>query len=355
MGFAPTAQAAPSASVQRAALQKAALARIKALLPADAARRVAALRQETDVIDPTLYECGPTELDAWVQEQVASFSTVDRLVIQFTALDAYPTYDAMMFGDAADPFYAAPDAAVAGAFTGARAFWTPALPATQLLGMRSEMVRDAAKVARIGGLVFGFDAATAQLYGRLVTAYVRLSPGLQQGRHPILSFGAFASGDPGDDSANRIIIGHGLLVGYDDLGYADVAGPFITAHEVGHTVQLAAGLYDAYTGEPEETRYLELMADATAAYYSAHPAGLDLREQRVEQFVAVARTVGDCAFDSGGHHGTPNQRARAAQWAATVSDAARPAGRVLTFAEFRYAFDAAYPNLIAPDAAPADA
>lgn len=350
-GFVPAAQAAPAASTD-SVVQRSTLNRIKALLPADVTAKVAELRRQADVIDPTQYECGPTSLNAWVEQRVARWSTTDRLLVQLIGLDAYPTLDVTLFGHVNDSFYEPRVQAdqVRDAFTRSGAFWESASDDTILLGMHSDMTRSPAKVARIGAAVFGLGDDEAHLFGTLVAGYVRLSPGFERGRTPLFSFNAYAQPGLDETSPAMVVMGDGMLQAYDALGYGDVAGAFITAHEVGHTVQMRAGLFDDHSGEPEETRYTELMADAMSAYALAHPRGLGLDERRVDHFVAVAYAIGDCAFDAGGHHGTPNQRARAAQWAAAVSDAASPAGRVLTFGEFKSAFDAAYPNLIAPDA-----
>ena len=60
--------------------------------------------------------------------------------------------------------------------------------------------------------------------------------------------------------------------------------------------------------------------------------------------------IGDCGFTSSGHHGTPNQRMKAAAFGFSVADEYLKQGLILTSEEFRNRFIAYYPTLIAPDA-----
>ena len=54
-----------------------------------------------------------------------------------------------------------------------------------------------------------------------------------------------------------------------------------------------------------------------AAYYGTHKKGLALNKKRVADALLSFYTVGDCQFDSPGHHGTPLQRERAPTGAPT--------------------------------------
>jgi hypothetical protein len=62
------------------------------------------------------------------------------------------------------------------------------------------------------------------------------------------------------------------------------------------------------------------------------------------------RQGGDCAFFSPGHHGTPNQRMRAAQLGFDVAHQARKQGHILTSEQFHDLFVDAYLHIVAPDA-----
>ena len=101
---------------------------------------------------------------------------------------------------------------------------------------------------------------------------------------------------------------------------------------------------------PEQTRYTELMADAFSAYYLTHSRGGAMNRKRVEQFLEVFFEIGDCAFSSSGHHGTPNQRMAAAHFGFDIAAQAQKQGHILTSQQFHDLFVAAYPGLVAPDA-----
>jgi hypothetical protein len=75
-----------------------------------------------------------------------------------------------------------------------------------------------------------------------------------------------------------------------------------------------------------------------------------MNRKRVEQFLEVFFQIGDCAFSSVGHHGTPNQRMAAAQFGFDVADQAQKQGHIHTSGQFHQLFVAAYPDLVAPDA-----
>ena len=73
-----------------------------------------------------------------------------------------------------------------------------------------------------------------------------------------------------------------------------------------------------------------------------------LNQKRVAQFLQVFFNIGDCAFTDPGHHGTPAQRMRAAQFGFNVADRAQKQGHILPSDEFHDLFVAAYPSFIAP-------
>ena len=60
--------------------------------------------------------------------------------------------------------------------------------------------------------------------------------------------------------------------------------------------------------------------------------------------------IGDCAFDDVGHHGTPNQRLRAADWGHDIAVRSWPPTRVLPSPTFARLFERKLPALVAPDA-----
>jgi hypothetical protein len=169
------------------------------------------------------------------------------------------------------------------------------------------------------------------------------------GNHPFFTFNAVAATGIAPAVPDKIVIGDGLLEGYDALRLGDVAPQAILAHEFGHHVQFEKGY--GVTGTPDEVRrFSELHADATAAYYLTHKRGGSMGKKRVEQFLDVFFQIGDCSFGSGEHHGTPNQRRAAARLGFTLADEAQKKGHIMTADQVHAAFIAAYPTLIAPDA-----
>jgi hypothetical protein len=94
------------------------------------------------------------------------------------------------------------------------------------------------------------------------------------------------------------------------------------------------------------------MADAMAGYYLTHRKGAGFHRKRVEQFLQIFFQIGDCAFNTPTHHGTPNQRMAAARFGFDVAHEAERKGRIMPSAEFHDLFVQAYPSLVAPDAPP---
>jgi hypothetical protein len=209
-------------------------------------------------------------------------------------------------------------------------------------------------VARIYELFFVNDDGTPISHAEaLFRSTLLASRTMDRGNYPLFSFNAFAvSGDA--SSPAKIVMGDGVLEGYKVIGFDDVAPQAVYAHEFGHQVQFQKGYFNdplATSGDPaEQTRYTELMADAFGAYYLTHKRGATLNRKRVAQFLQVYFNVGDCAFDSPGHHGTPNQRMRAATFGFDVADRAQKQGHILTADQFHALFLAAYSGIIAPDA-----
>jgi hypothetical protein len=95
---------------------------------------------------------------------------------------------------------------------------------------------------------------------------------------------------------------------------------------------------------------VELMADSFGSYYASHAEGADLRWTRMRQFLRIYYDLGDCAFASDQHHGTPIQRLRAADWGHDMAVHARPPSRVLPSATFARLFEKKLPSFVAPDA-----
>lgn len=181
-------------------------------------------------------------------------------------------------------------------------------------------------------------------------------PAFADGAFPLFTLNAFAftgEGDPDPFIASlpdTMVFGQGLLAAMDTLGLADVGPRVILAHEFAHHIQFELDLFDSPLTGAEATRRTELMADAYATYFAVHARGLSLNAKRVSDALQSFHAVGDCQFDSPGHHGTPLQRERAAAWAASLASSARPQGKILPAATFAALFEQQLPRLIAPDA-----
>ncbi len=233
----------------------------------------------------------------------------------------------------------------------------------QVVPMKGSMLYETERVvqAYMSPLVppfYGLPEDLAYYAAGLIQEALDASQLLDGGNHPLFSFNAFAfSGAPGLGIPPKIIMGDAILNGYAELGFGDVAPQAILAHEWAHHVQF---VYDWFSDpvptfeEPvtaaEETRYTELMADAWAAYYLTHKRGGTLNQKRVEQFLEVFYQIGDCGFTSPGHHGTPNQRMKAAQFGFELADQAKVQGHILSSQAFHEAFVDNYLSFIEPDA-----
>jgi hypothetical protein len=241
----------------------------------------------------------------------------------------------------------------------AQRFWDIQSDDIQLIALKGTMLLDVARVARIYEMpevppFFGLSEEDAHTVATLVRNTVLQSETLDRGDHPLFSLNAFAS--PGDPSAPpRIVMGDGLLEAYAAVGLGDVAPQTIYGHEFGHHIQFQNGYFEedeipGATTDAEFTRYFELMADAYSTYFLTHKRGAAMNRKRVEQFLETSYQAGDCGFDDPSHHGTPNQRRRAAAFGFAIAARAQKQGHILTSDQFHDLFVAAYPGIVAPDA-----
>ncbi len=233
----------------------------------------------------------------------------------------------------------------------------------QVVPMKGSMLYDTERVVRayMSPLVapfFGLPESVATFVALEIQAALDASQLLDGGNHPLFSFNAFAfSGSETFGIPPKIVMGDAILNAYADLGFGDVAPQAILAHEWAHQVQFAYGWFgdpipslDPPPDAAEATRYSELMADVWAAYYLTHKRGGTMNRKRVEQFLEVFYQIGDCYFADPGHHGTPNQRMRAAQLGFDLADQAQKQGHIMSSQEFHDVFVANYLDLIQPDA-----
>ena len=321
-------------------------------IPAQAALR--------DAVTPS--ECSTTLLDDYVDGLFAGMTDAQFafLVQHQDVLLNVPTYDALFFGTAGDPDYALDShaAQLSHTYRDLQRFWDIESDDIQLMAMHSDSLLDAPRIARTleamvdtGELPPMTDAAIAAEAQTVATFMQAQDAAFQD--NPLWTFNAFAFSAEGETDPfiaalpDKLIMGDGILAAYDAIGLGDVGPRVIMAHEFAHHVQYELGTFDGGPSDPAAaTRRTELMADAMASYYATHKKGLALNRKRVSDALLSFYTVGDCSFTSPGHHGTPLQRERAAEWGADLAAAARPRSTVLPAATVIEMFDAALPGII---------
>lgn len=362
-------------------------------------------------IDPTAYQCEETEFSAlaneWVMGPLAGFDLTTATPEEIEAwgeqlgallgllllggLDA-PAYDLLLNPD--DPRFSRfgtdginETADLRRSFFEQKRFWDidardftfrPMKATVIFSGTDADIVRwGKAGITSIApATVETTDTPEAtELYRSFGQTYTDLRgqlPWLDTASNPVWTLNAFAfqpeDAYPALNGAGRFMAyGDGLLAAQAELGLLDAGSQAVLAHEYGHQVQYTNGAFGTATG-PEATRRTELMADAYASYFVTHDEGADLNRRGVAQAVRMFEEVGDCGFDSDGHHGTPLQRQAAAFWGVDLAENApcvAPRGKasqtkrdgtcrhgveVIATKALQRTFDAALPSLIAPDA-----
>jgi hypothetical protein len=258
-----------------------------------------------------------------------------------------PTYDALVFENSSANQYFSRNGeytqTLTKTFKDLKRFWNIETSNMVLAAMHGNMLTNKTRLVRTYEIV-GFPTAVAENYADFVLEILDAYPQLRNGDHPIFTFNAFALSGfeyaPVGIIPNKIIMGDGILEAYTAIGYGDVAPKAILAHELGLHIQFQLNLFTG-EGTPEATRRTELMADAYAAYYLSHSRGAAMQWKRVQQFLVVFFNIGDCSFNSTGHHCTPTQRMAAAQFGYNVANSAQKQGHILTAQQFTALFEAA--------------
>ena len=314
-------------------------------------------------IDPTQYVCPAST--PWVDWYIARAREVVAenrpgyvLLTRNLQATIIPTYEAALFQTRDTPQTFGYD----GEYTtvmlkterDVKRFWDIASDDIQLIGMHGTVLLDTERVAKTYEALFGLDAGTAAAVAALVKSTVVATKTLNGGNHPLFSFNAFALTTFGGEIPDKIVMGDGVLAGFEAIGFGDVAPKAVYAHEFAHHIQFENGYFEdaiATAGTPpEQTRYTELMADAMGAYYLTHSRGAAMNRKRVEDFLQVFFQIGDCGYTDPGHHGTPNQRMAAARFGFELAAEAQKQGHILPSETVYARFLARYPALIAPDA-----
>ncbi|MET9019967.1 hypothetical protein ABZV93_08305 [Actinopolymorpha sp. NPDC004070] len=313
-------------------------------------------------IDPGDYQCGPTDLDAYVSGLINGMSDAEYafLVRHLEMLDI-PTYDALLYGSPTDARYALRSdyrTELTHTFRDVKRFWDIQSGDIQLMSMHGSIMGDAAAVSRVLQLpIPGFGQSPADADKNAKDIATAVDSGMfDHGNNPLFTLNAFAFTAEGDPDPlvkgvpDKLIFGDGIVDALNAMGIGDVGPRAVMGHEFGHHVQFEDNLFESPLTGPEATRRTELMADAFGTYFATHARGLSLNTKRVLQAEKTFYEVGDCAYDNSGHHGTPNQRLRSSAWAAGIADSARPQGKILPSLTFADMFEQELPVIVAPDA-----
>ena len=287
--------------------------------------------------------------------------TPDQLAFTFAHLDTLlnvPTYDPLLFGSDTDPTYAlsSHSTQLHKTFRQVKSFWTDIQSDDiQLMAMHSDVLLDPARIARTNAFLADSPITPAiQQEADTVAAFMQDDAEFLQ--NPLWTLNAYAFSAEGDpdpriqDIPDKLVFGDGFIEAMEVFGLGDVGPRVVMGHEFGHHIQFELGLFDSPLTGPEATRRTELMADTFAGYFGAHKRGLALNAKRVVDTLLTFYASGDCFFDDPGHHGTPNQRRRAATFGTDLAMASRPASSRLLASEVADLFEDELPEIVAPDA-----
>ena len=308
-------------------------------------------------IDGDQYECGPTDLNTWANDNLFYSSFGELLYVIFFGIDQYPYIYNLIFVDPDEErqyfgYEGEYTRQVRRADRSIKRFWDVNLRDVDVEGFHGSMLKDFDKVFMVVEALYPdfSEESNAEFAQSIVDVVV-------DGNAPVWSFNAFAFREGpilvgGEDKPDQIQMGDGIMAGLDAIGYGDAAPEAILAHEFAHQVQYELNVFeeDTISDPAESTRRTELMADAYAAYYLGHKRGASMNWDRVEQFMQAFYSIGDCSFTSPGHHGTPNQRLKAAKFGFDLAENAERRVRIMPASDFLDAFDAELPELVAPDA-----
>lgn len=319
----------------------------------------AAGSRSTAAIDPSQYECGPTKLDGYVDQLLEPVDAFNLFLIQLLGGLDVPTYDAILNGTPNGagfqllPEYKTP---LTSTFGTAQRFWDVRLNNVQLMAMHGSMLSDVNRVTSVVQFMYGVGPADAADIAKDLITMIQSDPALHNGDNAIFTLNAFAFSGEGDPDPvirklkDKMVFGDGILAALKAIGLNKVGPKAVLGHEMSHHVQYEDNLFDSPLTGAEATRRTELMADAFGTYFATHKKGLGMKPVQILQVEESFYDVGDCSFDSPGHHGTPNQRRAASSWgAATVAFSNNP-NKVMPSLRLAKKFDNVLPELVKPDA-----
>jgi len=218
-----------------------------------------------------------------------------------------------------------------------------------LLGAHGSMLRDTDKLARIAEIVYEVNAGYSyEDVALLIQEVVEDMPGTYS--NPLLTFNAVAlsslaaSREFGIDVVDSIVMGDGIIEAIQAQGFGTDGPDFVLSHEFAHILQYELGNDPPVGGySPGENRRQEMMADAMASYFMAHPEGGAHSVEEVDELHVTASLLGDYQFTQPDHHGTPAQRECSVLWAAGLGF---EASEIIPLTEFIDVFDEHYDMLL---------
>lgn len=277
--------------------------------------------------------CPSTPLNDWAMREFEAIGNETLSLLSYYQVFELATYYGVYFrktSDLNEYFYH--DGSRTNEFEAlhrdAKAFWDIPSSDILLLGMHGRQLDDLDVLTDIySDLEFESPQDSALFVHNLINTTIGFD-------HPLLTFNAFAASpkeDQYDDDTiddqvisqykellDRIMIGEGVLKAFDTLGYGETTPGYLYAHEFGHHIQFERDLLgiNATLNEsnPFDDREIELLADAFAGYFLAHPKGGNFNTSMVHELLQDAFLSGDCSFnatENTGSHGSPNQRERA--------------------------------------------
>lgn len=280
--------------------------------------------QDPKAVTPT--ECGPTKLDEVIDKYVSQFGPLEfEFYGDYATINVVYSYylsQKQYFGAKGENTQL-----VVKTQRSLEKFWSMPDEIT-IKGEHNSTLNDHDKIVQTI-LFLGYSSDFANYYADLILYINTISDVFVES--PLLSIDGFAT------TEDIILIGDGLISILAETGLDNnivVAG--VLSHEWGHQVQFNNATrwygapFEAIPSSPEFTRYTELQADFFSSYYLTHKRGATYNWKRVREFLQLFFSIGDCAFTSAGHHGTPDQRFAAATLGYHLADETLPHGKILS-------------------------
>lgn len=227
-------------------------------------------------------------------------------------------------------------------------FWKIELYDILIVSLDNSILQDRDQIFAIYKTHYEYGDEKINEYTDSAMSLLERYPQYLDGVHPAFTFSQTATPDTllaGLSLPAKILVGDGLLQGFEEIGYGDLAPQAILAHEYGHHMQYHLGVLTR--GQeliPKVSRRIELMADAFSMYYLSHSKGAALEGSKALKLLEVFFNLGDCQFYIDGHHGTPDQRRSAAFWGYNLAQQSNR--QILSAKEIARLFDESYEEIL---------